>query len=180
MKTETEILCAAHNIRTEVMAKYPEHRTLLMSFPIVVSRRLSRSLGQVKFLGKLRGPMTIGEYDGDIRIWTPLRLELSWAAFQHDANWNEMRDTVLHEIAHVLAGRKADHNHVWVSWAIKLGAKPSACGNVPVSPVKPIRIVQVLCNRCQNPLSVTSRQAAMHTNGTRRYRHKNCQISLGK
>lgn len=170
MKTTTEIFSAACNIRTEVMAKFPEHRMLLMNVPIVVSRRLSRTLGQVKFRGTLNADMVS-------RTWTPIRLELSYAAFKHEANWAEMRDTVLHEICHIIAGRKAQHNSVWVSWANKLGCKPSACGNVPVSPVKPRQFVEIACNSCGKPLIATTRQAAKARNGTAFYRHAGCRPS---
>jgi hypothetical protein len=36
-------------------------------------------------------------------------------------------DTVLHEIAHALAGRGQGHNHVWKQWCIKVGAQPQRC-----------------------------------------------------
>lgn len=44
-----------------------------------------------------------------------------------NGTWEAVRDTLLHEIAHVLAGPFQGHNHVWQSWAIKVGATPRAC-----------------------------------------------------
>jgi len=38
----------------------------------------------------------------------------------------EIRDTVRHEVAHALAGAKAQHGPAWKALAIELGAKPSA------------------------------------------------------
>lgn len=39
----------------------------------------------------------------------------------------EVRDTILHEIAHVLAGAKAGHGVKWQMWAIRIGARPERC-----------------------------------------------------
>lgn len=54
-------------------------------------------------------------------------IELSNFVFDKLVDKREMLDTVLHEVAHVLAGGKAGHNYVWQSWCIKIGAKPEAC-----------------------------------------------------
>lgn len=170
MKSENEIIQAARQCYLEAAAILPEHAKLIQDVPCLISRRLTRTLGQVKFLGTMN-------WASGVRVWTPLRLELSWAAFKHDANFPKLRDTVLHEIAHIVAGRMAEHNGTWEALAVKLGAEPTACGSVPVSPVKPIKLVEVLCNRCQNPLTLTSRKAAMHRNGTRKYIHKKCLTS---
>lgn len=37
---------------------------------------------------------------------------------------SEIRDTILHEIAHALVGFEAGHNHVWKQKCIKIGARP--------------------------------------------------------
>lgn len=39
----------------------------------------------------------------------------------------EVRDTVLHEIAHAKAGHGAGHGAIWQMWAMKLGARPQRC-----------------------------------------------------
>lgn len=44
------------------------------------------------------------------------------------AGRDESIDTLLHEIAHVLAGLDANHNAVWKSFAKELGARPKASG----------------------------------------------------
>lgn len=48
-------------------------------------------------------------------------------------SWEDIKDTVLHEVAHALAGveksrggRNMAHGKLWKSWAKRLGAKPSA------------------------------------------------------
>lgn len=36
------------------------------------------------------------------------------------------KDTILHEIAHALAGCHQAHNYVWKRWAVKVGCDPTA------------------------------------------------------
>ena len=43
-------------------------------------------------------------------------------------------DTILHEIAHALAGRTANHGPVWKAQAKKIGAIPKACATDAVMP----------------------------------------------
>src|SRR4051794_12385578 len=54
------------------------------------------------------------------------RIELSrWFV---KANGEEMvRETVLHEIAHALAGEKAGHGDRWKAMCVKVGCKPERC-----------------------------------------------------
>jgi|SRR5579862_4178341 len=42
---------------------------------------------------------------------------------------SEVRDTILHEIAHVLAGPAAHHGVVWKMMARALGARPQGCAD---------------------------------------------------
>jgi predicted SprT family Zn-dependent metalloprotease len=39
----------------------------------------------------------------------------------------EVRNTILHEIAHALAGHANGHNHVWKRIAERIGARPERC-----------------------------------------------------
>jgi predicted SprT family Zn-dependent metalloprotease len=45
----------------------------------------------------------------------------------------EMRDTILHEIAHAKAGNQAGHGPVWKSWARTVGANPERTTDTAVS-----------------------------------------------
>ena len=53
-----------------------------------------------------------------------------------DINWyhctrseaDTIRDTILHEIAHALVGRRQGHNHVWRAKAIEIGCSGSRTG----------------------------------------------------
>lgn len=42
---------------------------------------------------------------------------------------SQVQDTILHEIAHALAGSKAHHGPAWKLMCIKIGAKPVRCYN---------------------------------------------------
>jgi hypothetical protein len=46
-------------------------------------------------------------------------------------------DTLLHEIAHAIAGPAARHGPVWKAVAVRLGATPRACDNSPETVVTP-------------------------------------------
>jgi predicted SprT family Zn-dependent metalloprotease len=41
----------------------------------------------------------------------------------------QIRDTILHEIAHALVGPEHGHNPVWMSKALEIGATPTRCCN---------------------------------------------------
>lgn len=53
-------------------------------------------------------------------------ITLSWYYVERNDE-ADVRDTILHEIAHVLAGAKAGHGRTWQMWAIRVGARPERC-----------------------------------------------------
>ena len=46
-------------------------------------------------------------------------------------NLEQITDTLLHEIAHALAGPKAGHGMAWKKIAMKIGAAPQRCAELP-------------------------------------------------
>lgn len=56
----------------------------------------------------------------------PGRIELS-VAFIERISQEETLDTILHEIAHALAGKAAGHGPVWKAICRRLGARPERC-----------------------------------------------------
>lgn len=61
----------------------------------------------------------------------------------------EVRNTILHEIAHALAGSKAKHGPEWKRKAAEIGARPERCYdmaevNTPDAPY------QAICNQCSS------------------------------
>lgn len=66
-------------------------------------------------------------------VYGPKRIELSW----HFVRRNDeaaVRDTVLHEIAHALAGPKAGHGPKWKAMCRRVGAKPERCDREAAMP----------------------------------------------
>jgi predicted SprT family Zn-dependent metalloprotease len=62
---------------------------------------------------------------------------------------DHVKDTILHEIAHVIAGEHGDRGHgiLWKMTAKTIGAKPSRCYSSAevVAPAKPL---EVFCGNC--------------------------------
>ena len=86
----------------------------------------------------------------------------------------DVRDVILHEIAHVLAGPMASHGPQWQIWALRLGARPERCQSDVAMPeggvegvcapdctqrhtrhrMPPKRLADAyLCNRCDAPVT---------------------------
>ena len=64
------------------------------------------------------------------------RIEISEFYARHNPD-AAVLDTLLHEIAHALAGPKAGHGPVWQVIAVRLGATPRACDDSPDTVVEP-------------------------------------------
>lgn len=60
---------------------------------------------------------------------------------------DEIRDTILHEIAHALAGPGEGHGLIWKSICIRIGAKPIRCYSAQV--VMPEGRWKATCPNCQ-------------------------------
>ena len=60
-------------------------------------------------------------------IYQPKRIELSYH-FVIRNDQHDIRDTILHEIAHALAGPKAAHGPAWKRICQQIGATPARCG----------------------------------------------------
>ncbi len=63
-----------------------------------------------------------------------------------------MRDTLLHEIAHALAGHRAGHGPVWRKIAREVGAKPKRCYRAEEVQQPPGGYLLV-CPSCREPLA---------------------------
>src|SRR5947209_9044949 len=64
------------------------------------------------------------------------RIELSEYYATHSPR-ESVRDTLMHEIAHAIAGPAARHGPAWKAVALRLGATPRACDDGQASVVKP-------------------------------------------
>lgn len=74
---------------------------------------------------------------------------------------HEIRDTILHEIAHALVGKRNGHNNVWKAKALEIGCNGQRlyCGEAKVKPK-----YKGVCPECGRII----------------YRHKRKRISCGK
>jgi predicted SprT family Zn-dependent metalloprotease len=76
------------------------------------------------------------------------RIEIGAYYAQYNAE-AAVLDTLLHEIAHALAGPEAGHGPVWQSIALRIGATPKACDDSPNTIVEPgdWQVTCLACNR---------------------------------
>ena len=65
--------------------------------------------------------------------------------FVKNSNQNDIKDTILHEIAHALVGSKNGHNKIWKEMAIKLGCSARRCHTLEFSEYKWIRFCSNQC-----------------------------------
>ena len=68
----------------------------------------------------------------------PVRIDLS-SYWTNRLPESEVRDTILHEIAHALAGVKAGHGPEWKAAAVKVGANPKRLVDLPEELMNKIR-----------------------------------------
>ncbi|MEK7233604.1 MAG: SprT-like domain-containing protein [Elusimicrobiota bacterium] len=61
----------------------------------------------------------------------------------------QVRDTLLHELAHALAPRQAGHGPIWRAMAAAIGAKPERCysSDTVAQPALPYQLRCLHCNR---------------------------------
>jgi predicted SprT family Zn-dependent metalloprotease len=105
--SDREILRAAHAIRNEIVAQFPEY-----------AARLNATTFRVWSMRRCAGNTH----------WDKNLIKLSRYYFSIPSHFeNELRNTVLHEIAHVLAPKGAGHNRFWRAIAIKLGDDGKRC-----------------------------------------------------
>jgi len=74
------------------------------------------------------------------------RIEISWYYATHNPE-ESVLDTLLHEIAHAIAGPLAGHGPVWKEVAVRIGATPRACDDSPDTIVQP-GDWQTTCTAC--------------------------------
>ena len=87
-----------------------------------------------------------------------LRRELRLSRYLVDLNdLPEVRDTILHEIAHIKAGVENGHNEVWKQWCVRVGAKPERCYDQKDVNVVPHKYL-VVCKVCKRVVAKRMRR----------------------
>jgi predicted SprT family Zn-dependent metalloprotease len=62
----------------------------------------------------------------------------------------ELVDTLLHEVAHAIAGPLAGHGPEWQAWAVRLGARPKAAATITQDEVDDVYLWVGVCPNCGN------------------------------
>ena len=102
------------------------------------------------------------------------QLRLSRHLVRHNEE-EEVRDVILHEIAHILAGLEHGHDAVWKEMARKVGARPERCADTSkVKVVEPKYIV--VCTLCETTIRKSHRRVRLE----RRYCRTCGTPSVGK
>jgi len=81
--------------------------------------------------------------------YTRKRISLSYHYVIRN-EWDEVRDTILHEIAHALAGKLAGHGWQWKQVCTRIGARPVRCYNSKTVDMPAARYVAT-CDSCSKP-----------------------------
>lgn len=111
-----------------------------LNLPIRFSRA-RRMLGAVAFKNKV-----------------PIQLILS-SAFIEANDEHEVRDVILHEIAHALVGVDHQHNHVWKAKCREIGARPEQYASLDRSKMVPTHEVKCCgCGKVFKQLFAASRK----------------------
>lgn len=99
-------------------------------------------------------------------------VKLARRIFENEATLADLRETVLHELAHIICpGHK--HDIVWQTWAKRLGSSGEECHKLAV-PQRAFRnpSQDAHCQRCFETVKIGPSQAKSLRRGKRSYRHK--------
>lgn len=78
--------------------------------------------------------------------------------YLYTASDEQIRDTILHEIAHALVGGEHGHDNIWKAKAVELGAKPERCAAVST-----LHKYQLVCPNCSARFQKRSRRSVSKT-----------------
>ncbi|MEC9475563.1 MAG: SprT-like domain-containing protein [Planctomycetota bacterium] len=155
MKDQEEyLLQQATAILEDVRRDFPHYRSALEGTDIRISRRLTRSAGNA--CAKSR---TVG---------------ISAPIFTVEENRPQFQNTVLHELAHVIAGTRARaHGSRWRSIFIEIGGNGERCHEMRAKG-QHFRH-QAHCQKCGSQVEVGSRVWNRLRAGSRDYFHQGCR-----
>ena len=157
MKSQLDILDGAHKILGELMRTHPDLAPKMHE----ITFRLSRSrhnAGQVR-----RGNI----------------INLSFLIFTDDSNFLNLRNTVTHEIAHVLSppvrkGNRWDiHSWEWEMMHKSLGGSGNRCHTMQPAEAFQAVTYDVPCPACGQPIKLSRIRYKRQLAG-RKYRHVTC------
>lgn len=155
MRTKQTIQREARIILSEFTATYP----ILGHMPIRVSTRMTRSGGSARFKGG-----------------KPFEIVMSLPYYAESSN--DLRNTVTHEAAHIVAGLAAGHGPAWKMIHRSMGGDGLRCGAAkPLAPGFSHKAraprVEVACSKCHQPMLLGPTRAKKAARGAR-YIHGRC------
>ena len=118
----------ASDLYAEWTALQNEYPTALQDWTLRINRRAMTKLGACKYMTQ------------EIEISIHLLKNGTWAM---------VRDTLRHEVAHVLAGSHRGHGPVWKVWAKKLGARPERTARGEKAKAMPEHKWGIYCQECR-------------------------------
>ena len=155
MKTHSELMRDAREILRDTAGRYPEYAEVINSTGIEWNSRLRTTAG--------RGSSYLK------------RIQLSSVIFDHEQNQDSFRNTVLHELAHVLAGCEHHHNYVWRMVARRIGCNAQRTHRMAV---KRRPGGTATCLRCGQDMKLGPVQYGRHMaivrKGGQGYSHRRC------
>lgn len=143
-----------------ILAEFTDRHPVLGSLPIRVSSRMTRAGGKAVW-----------------KMSLPFEIVLSLPFFADEAN--DLRRTVTHEAAHIIAGHAAGHNHTWKMIHRSMGGKGDRCHTMSLAEGfthtarKRAPRVQVDCPKCGKPMLLGPTQHKKAQRGAV-YSHQRC------
>jgi len=157
MRNKQAIQREARSILAEFTDRYP----VLAGLPIRVSTRMTRAAGKAVWKRSM-----------------PFEIVLSLPFFADPAN--DLRRTVTHEAAHIIAGHAAGHGPAWRSVHRMMGGKGDRCHTMSLAEgftarrnTQPRVRVEATCPKCGQPMLLGPTQAKKAKRGAV-YSHARC------
>lgn len=148
-----EIIPKAKEILAGVQVQFPEYNPTLDQINFSINSRMTASAGRAMYRFKL--------------------IELSEPIFTRDENDEGFKDTVLHEIAHILTPGK-QHGYAWQWVARRIGGTGERCHTLKCERRKKGVRHTVTCPICNEPMKLGPTQYRRWTRLQEKYCHKKC------
>lgn len=151
-----ERIIKLHRLAFEVLGKleedFPEYEEQLSKVRFEWSGKMTRAAGNARSTGLIRFSAQI------------------WSIGEN--HFDAFRNTVLHEIAHIIAGARHGHDDVWKRIAMNIGCTGERCHQLEVPKSKPRQ--EWPCSVCAETMLLGPRQINKAKRGYS-YRHGSCQ-----
>ncbi len=147
-----ELLNRALDIRQETWEQFPEYSNIISGISFRLSNKMTRKAG-------------IAYYRNNI-------IKLSIPLLCNPENEKDIRETVLHEIAHLLTPYQR-HNEIWRAVALKIGSNGKRCHSMAVTRKKREGWETIACNKCNTLITIGPVRIQRLLSGMA-YRHKAC------